>query len=823
MPRQLELTGPDPNSRIVPTALHSEMQRSYLEYAMSVIVGRALPDVRDGLKPVHRRILFAMHELGLAPDRPFRKCARVVGDVLGKYHPHGDTAVYDALVRLVQDFSSRYPLLAGHGNFGSIDNDPPAAMRYTECRLAAVGVDALLAEIDEQTVEFSDNFDGSQREPEVLPARLPVLLLNGSSGIAVGMATNIPPHNLAEVVDGLVALIDNPQLSDDELLQLIPGPDFPTGGQIIGTAGVREAYLSGRGSITMRGITHLEEVGSGRRRKPAIVVTALPFQVNKAAWIEKVAELVNLGKIQGISDIRDESNREGVRVVLELKREVKTDLILAGLYRLTPLQANFGSILLTLVDGQPRLLKLRELLEQFLQFRLTTLTRRISYNLKRATDRAHQLEGQLVALANLQPIVQLLSTSPDAAQAKAALVSRYSLSERQAEEILQMPLRRLTLLDRERLATEHRELRERLIELQSYLDSPRKLQNLLKRELRDLKKKHADPRRTKIELQAAPLPTADEMVSDDEVVVQFSRRGYVRRLPVATFERSNRARRSASRSEDADFVIESYPTRSRNELLAITRSGRAYSLKVGDIPETGARARGTPLVTLLALNNEQIAATFVRENYPSDLYLVLLTREGRIKKLLLSECANLTGRGLMLLKLGDDDQLLQVALATATSQIVVATSAGRLLRFLADEAQLPVMGRTALGLQAIKLRRGEALVGMTVAGEQDNLLLLSRQGQAKRLPLAELRLQERAGLGTPIGLLADRADVLQALTSTGTEDELIVVTDQERLIQLRAGDLPVASRSESGRVLPALEPGEQVMALTRLACEPADD
>ncbi|UFP93167.1 DNA gyrase subunit A [Gloeobacter morelensis] len=823
MPRQLELTGPEPKARVVPTALHSEMQRSYLEYAMSVIVGRALPDVRDGLKPVHRRILFAMHELGLAPDRPFRKCARVVGDVLGKYHPHGDTAVYDALVRLVQDFSSRYPLLAGHGNFGSIDNDPPAAMRYTECRLAAVGVDALLAEIDDQTVEYTDNFDGSQREPEVLPARLPVLLLNGSAGIAVGMATNIPPHNLGELVDGLVALIDNPELTDEQLLRIIPGPDFPTGGQIIGTEGIREAYLTGRGSITMRGITHCEEVGSGRRRKPAIIVTALPYQVNKAAWIEKVAELVNLGKVNGISDLRDESNREGVRVVLEMKREARPEAILAGLYRLTPLQANFGTILLTLVGGQPRLLKLRELLEQFLEFRVATLTRRIQYNLRRASERAHQLEGQLVALANLQPIVQMLSAARDAAQARAELEARYGLSERQSEEILQMPLRRLTQLDRERLASEHRELREKVIELQSQLDSRRKLLGLLKRELRDLKKNHADPRRTCIEARTVPLPTLAEIASDDEVVVQLTHRGYVRRIPAAAFERRSRSRKAVSRTEDNDFVVESYPTRTRNELLVITRSGRAYSLKVSEIPETGPRSRGTPLVTLLSIQGEQIAATFVRENYPPDLFLVLLTREGRIKKLLLSECANLTGRGLMMLKLGEEDQLIQVGLATAHSQIVVGTSAGRLLRFAADEAQLPAMGRSALGLQAIKLRRGESLAAMTVVGNGEDLLMVSRQGLGKRLKASEIRLQERAGLGTPVGLLRERnGDSLLAVLAVGAEGEVAMATDQERLVQVDLGELAATDRSSSGKPLVVLNPAEQIIAVTRLSAEPEE-
>ncbi len=811
MPRQLELTEPsDPNGRVVPTALHAEMQRSYLEYAMSVIVGRALPDVRDGLKPVHRRILFAMHELGLAPDRPYRKCARVVGDVLGKYHPHGDTAVYDALVRLVQDFSSRYPLIAGHGNFGSIDNDPAAAMRYTECRLASIGLDSLLGEVDEQTVSFTENFDGSQREPEVLPARLPILLLNGSAGIAVGMATNVPPHNLGELIDGLVALIDDPAVHNDVLLKLIPGPDFPTGGQIIGTSGIRDAYQTGRGSITMRGICHLEEIDGARRKKPAIIVTALPFQVNKSAWIEKVAELVNLGKINGISDLRDESNREGVRVVLELKREAKPDLILTSLYRMTTLQVNFGAILLTLVDGQPRLLSLRELLEQFLEFRTETIVRRTQYNLNRKQERAHLVEGQLAALANLPAIVQMLSVARDVTQARTELQARFALSERQAEEILQMPLRRLTMLDRERLVGEQRELSESIVELQSLLDSRRKLNNVLKRELRDLKKKYADPRRTLIEAQAQPLPTIEEMTSDDAVVVQVTGRGYVRRVPSEVFERQKRTTRR-ERTGEEDSVTEQHFTRTKSDLLAITRTGRAYSLKVSEIPETSTRGRGAPLVTLLAQPSEQLAATFARSDYPPELFVVMLTREGRIKKLSLSECANLTARGLMMLKLGDEDTLLQVVLATQESFVVIATSAGRLLRFVCNETQLPVMSRTAVGLQAIKLRKGESIIGMAIVAETDFLLLASRNGLLKRMKASDLRLQERGGLATPV-TLGDRTDTLAALLgSLGSERTAILTTSQERSLRLNFAELPLRGRTEAAERMGALATDEKLV------------
>jgi len=809
MPRQLDLTASDPNGRIVPTALHSEMQRSYLEYAMSVIVGRALPDVRDGLKPVHRRILYAMHELGLAPDRPYRKCARVVGDVLGKYHPHGDTAVYDALVRLVQDFSTRYPLLSGHGNFGSIDNDPAAAMRYTECRLSPLGADVLLSEVDEQTVDYTDNFDGSQREPVVLPARLPILLLNGSAGIAVGMATNVPPHNLGELIDGLIALIDDPQISDEALLALVPGPDFPTGGVIVGTGGIRDTYLNGRGSIALRGVCAYEEVGSGRRRRPALVVTELPFQVNKAAWIEKVAELVNAGKIVGISDIRDESSREGVRVVLELKRETRPDPVLAALYRLTPLQTNFGAILLTLVEGQPRLVGLRGLFEQFIAFRTETLTRRIRYNLDQASTRAHQLEGQRIALANLRAVVNLLTEARDATQARTELRERFDLSEQQAEEILKMPLRRLTQLDRERLGAEVAELKERIVELQSLLESRRKLMNLLKRELRDLKKKYADPRRTRIEAQAAPLATPEEATEDAPQLVQLTQRGYVRRV------RLEGRRRASTRVEGNDFIVETHTARSRHELLAITRSGRAYSLEVGEIPESGPRSRGTPLVTLLSVPGEQLAATFVREDYPEDLFLVMLTRAGRIKKLPLSECASITARGLIVIKLADDDALAQVALATATSGLVIATSAGRLLRFAANEAQLPTMGRTAVGLQAVKLRKDETALGFAVVNPDSELLVVSRAGIAKRLGVSELSLKERGDLPVPLSLTRDRNDPLVALLAVAPDDELIFLTDQERVLRLGAAVVSLGDRSALGARLGELQPDEKIVVVAR--------
>ncbi|NES44751.1 DNA topoisomerase (ATP-hydrolyzing), partial [Moorena sp. SIO2C4] len=558
MTKQLNLLE---NSNVIPTALHLEMQRSYLEYAMSVIVGRALPDVRDGLKPVHRRILYAMHELGLTPDRPYRKCARVVGDVLGKYHPHGDQAVYEAMVRLVQDFSTRYPLLDGHGNFGSVDNDPPAAMRYTETRLSPVGAQALLSEIGEATVDFIDNFDSSQQEPVVLPAQLPVLLLNGCSGIAVGMATNIPPHNLAEIVDGLIALIDRPNLPDEKLWELIPGPDFPTGGEIVAAEGIRDAYTTGRGSIPIRGITKLETIQVGRKKRGqrrAIVVSELPYQVHKAAWIEKVAALVNQGRIEGISDIRDESDREGMRVVVELKRDAQPSAVLQQLYKQTPLQTNFGAILLTLVDGQPRQLTLRQLLESFISFREQTLTRQYTYEQSQKERRLHLVDGLLASLNQLDAMIDILRNAPDGTTAKLSLQNQLNLSEIQADAILAMPMRRLTGLEREKLETEGEELSQRLEQLHQLLNDRRELLKALKKDLRSLKRKYGDPRRTIInsiastekkleqptaaqprsKKSAQPQKTPDTLpnapTEPEQTLLEFTSHGYVQRQSATT-------------------------------------------------------------------------------------------------------------------------------------------------------------------------------------------------------------------------------------------------------------------------------------------------
>jgi DNA gyrase subunit A len=848
MAKQLNLLA---TGQVIPTALHAEMQQSYLEYAMSVIVGRALPDARDGLKPVHRRILYAMHELGLTPDRPYRKCARVVGDVLGKYHPHGDQAVYEALVRLVQDFSTRYPVLAGHGNFGSVDNDPPAAMRYTETRLSPIGNEALLSEIGEATVDFIDNFDSSQQEPVVLPAQLPVLLLNGCSGIAVGMATNIPPHNLGEVVDGLIALIDRPDLADEKLWELIPGPDFPTGGEIVEITGIRDAYSTGRGSIVVRGVTQVEEIQSGRgrrQRRSAIVVSELPYQVNKAGWIEKMAELVNQGRLEGIADLRDESDREGMRVVVELKRDVQVKDVLTQLYKQTALQSNFGVIMLALVNGQPRQLTLRQLLEEFLRFREETLTRQYTYELDQDERRLHIVEGLLASLTQIDAVIEILRNAPDGTTAKMSLQSQLNITEVQADAILSMPLRRLTGLEQQKLQTEFDELTARITQLRRLLSDRNELLKALKKDLRSLKRKYADARRTKIAVTQAegkdtaltsqesrpksqqlerksqeagnnkskknsnhslpliPEPSPDE----EETVLEFTHQGYVQRQHPTKSQKS-----APSLKKGDDFVVETQLATTGAELVVLTSGGKAYPIKVGDIPPAAGRKHGTPLVSLLpdSAQSETVVAHFMLPDAPETLSLILLTQQGRIKRLPISELTNLTTRGLTLIKIKDDDQLQYVSQGETGEQLLVATSNGRILRFELNDEQLPLMGRTAQGNQALRLRGREQVVGCVTLSTDDNLLLVTEQGYGKRLPVSALRRVNRGDLGTQALQFKTATDSLVGMVPASRESEVMLVTSGERVVRLRLEAVKLWGKDGTGDRVAKLQQEEKIIAV----------
>ncbi|HEY9907730.1 MAG TPA: DNA topoisomerase (ATP-hydrolyzing) [Thermosynechococcaceae cyanobacterium] len=839
MAKQLNMLS---TGQVVPTALHTEMQQSYLEYAMSVIVGRALPDVRDGLKPVHRRILFAMHELGLVPDRPYRKCARVVGDVLGKYHPHGDQAVYDALVRMVQEFSSRYPLLAGHGNFGSVDDDPPAAMRYTETRLAAIGNEALLTEIGDETVDFVGNFDNSQQEPTVLPAQLPILLLNGSSGIAVGMATNIPPHNLGEIVDGLIALIDNPDLSDEKLFALIPGPDFPTGGEIIGTSGIRDAYLTGRGSITMRGVAQIEEIqtGRGKHRKLAIVVTELPYQVNKSAWIEKMAELVNQGRLEGISDIRDESDRDGIRVVIELRRDVNPQKILSLLHRQTVLQNNFGAIMLALSDQQPRQMPLRELLQQFLKFREQTLTRRYQHDLTQAENRLHVLEALLAALARVDEVIEILRQSPDGTTAKATFQERFGFSDRQSNALLSMPLRQLTGMERQKLQAEFDDLSTRASDLRKLLGDRHELLKSLKKDLRSQKKKFGDDRRTRIVAVAEEPTTEAEIVEakpqsslkpqtlelleeEQDVVLELTQRGYARRVTPKAYQRTRprpEEKPAQVLTESDDFVTHTQSTTTGKTLVVLTRSGKAYPVNLRDVPQaTGRSPRGVPLVTLLPPSaqgdpNTVVDRFLLPDENLEQTFLLLVTQQGRIKRLALSEFTDLTGRGLTLIKLKDDDQLAFANLVELGNQVVVAASGGRLLRLAVTDESLSIASRVAQGNLAMRLRKQEKLVGCAVLSQTDSLLLLSQEGYIKHLGLRSLRLSTPGELGTQSFVFSSKSDALAGMATVAPGTEAVVLTSANRIASVRGAEVPLQPKDSKGDRLLNLNSDERVLTVT---------
>ena len=826
MAEQLDLLG---NDRIVSTALHQEMQRSYLEYAMSVIVGRALPDVRDGLKPVQRRILYAMHELGLTPDRPYRKCARVVGDVLGKYHPHGDQSVYDALVRQVQDFTCRYPLLDGHGNFGSVDNDPPAAMRYTETRLAPISHEALLGEIGDDTVDFVGNFDNSQEEPIVLPAQLPFLLLNGCSGIAVGMATNIPPHNLGEILDGLVALIDRPDLSDEALRKLIPGPDFPTGGEILGTAGIEDAYRHGKGSIPLRGVVSLEEVqpGRGRHRRSALVITELPYQVNKSAWIEKVADLTNQNKLDGIADIRDESDREGMRVVIELKREANPAQILQQLYQKTSLQTTFGAIFLALVNGEPRQQSLRELLQEFLQFRENTLIRRYRHQLHQWEQRLELVLGLRIALDNLDRLVDLLRHAPDGSTAKAHLQVHLDLSDRQADAILAMPMRRITSTEQQALMEEVATLQAQIQQLACLLNDRQALLQGLKKDLRRLKRKYSNPRRTRI-LSPETLTEVDESLTspvlleepEEETVLELTQRGYGRRLTLRSAQRQSSSTLDNTWQEAStveDFPLVTQRIQGDRELLVISRHAKAYTLKTSDLPLQRRSGKGVPLVTLLPEefhgNPQHLIWCQPLPDNPEAWDLIALSRGAKVKRLPLADFQNLTQRGLILMKLREEDDLFWIGLAPPDHQLVVATDRGRLLRFPINDEQLPIQGRNTQGQTVLRLRKQEQLVGAALVQTHHHLLCLSQKGYGKAMAVTALPLGCRGDLGNTAFQFVLKTDGLVSLHQRQERSSLILMSESAsgtHWARLSPDEFPEQGRISGGAQLIKLRRDERI-------------
>ncbi len=850
--------------RIIPTDLRNEMSRSYLEYAMSVIVGRALPDARDGLKPVHRRILYAMNELGLTADRPFRKCARVVGEVLGKYHPHGDTAVYDALVRMAQDFSMRSPLINGHGNFGSVDNDPPAAMRYTECRLQALTGDALLRDIESETVDFTDNFDGSQQEPLVLPARIPQLLLNGSSGIAVGMATNIPPHNLGELIDGLVALIQNPEITDVQLMQYISGPDFPTGAQILGTAGIREAYTTGRGSITMRGVAEIETLQQrGRPDKEAIIITELPYQTNKAALIEKIAEMVNEKRLEGISDIRDESDRDGMRIVIELKRDAYPRVVLNNLYKQTPLQANFGANMLAIVNGEPQLLTLKQFLSVFLDFRIDAIIRRTRYELRKAEERDHLLQGLLIAMAHLDEIIDLIRHAADTPTAKTQLITEYGLSESQADAILQMQLRRLTALEAEKIRLEHEELQAQIADLQDILARRDRILQIINTEVAQLKTSYTTPRRTVIEPAEGEIGDID-LIANEKALILVTEQGYVKRMPVSTFEAQSRATRgkSGTRMKEDDGVEHFLTCCDHDSVLFFSDRGVVYSLKAYQIPVASRTSRGAPIVQLLPIpREEKITSVVPVSEFTSDEYLVMLTKGGYIKKTELAAFSHIRANGLIAISLEEGDQLRWVRRARVEDSIIIGSRYGMAIHFRTSNEQLRPLGRATRGVRAMKLRQGDELIGMDIlpssilatlnTGEEDTsadvdieiedieteeltevvqsqgpwVLIVTMSGYGKRVPVSQFKLYNRATKGKIATKFKERKikDKLAALRIVNEDDELMMITSRGIIIRQSVNAISPQSRTATGVRVQRLDEDDAIAAVALVPPSTGDE
>ena len=839
-------TGPgESDGRIIQTDLRIEMSRSYLEYAMSVIVGRALPDARDGLKPVHRRILYAMYELGLTSDRPYRKCARVVGEVLGKYHPHGDTAVYDALVRMAQDFSMRMPLIDGHGNFGSVDNDPPAAMRYTESRLQALTTDSLLEDIEAETVDFIDNFDGSQQEPTVMPARVPHLLLNGSSGIAVGMATNIPPHNLTELIDGLLALIANPELEERQLLAIIPGPDFPTGGQILGRRGIREAYTTGRGSVTMRGVASIETVeGKGRPDRDAVIITELPYQTNKAALIERIAELVNDKKLEGIADIRDESDRDGMRIVIELRRDAYPQVVLNNLFKLTPLQNNFSAYMLALVNGEPILLTLRKMLEVFLDFRIETIERRTRYLLRKAEERDHLLLGLLRALEQLDPIIALIRAAADAATARIQLQERHGLSEVQADAILQMQLRRLTALEADKIRLEHEDLVTKIADYKDILGRRERVLGIIQDELHALRTRYDSPRRTEILDLEGGLEDID-LIANERSVVLLTETGYLKRMPVSEFEATSRGTRgkAGTKSQGEEGVKLFISCNDHDSLLLFSDRGVVYSVPAYRVPICSRAAKGTPIVQLLPIPREELITSLLAVGgFEEHEQLVMLTSGGYIKRTRLSAFANIRSNGLIAIALEDGDALCWVRQALPGDSVLIGSTKGMTIHFRLSDEELRPLGRTARGVRAMNLRPGDSLVSMdvlpaeladlvassaegeldgeadldaegleeTAASEGPWVLVASASGLGKRVPVSQFRLQRRAGMGLRAIKFRRDGDALVGLKVLGAGEELLLVSERGVIVRMSADAIPQQSRAATGVRLQKLDSGDRL-------------
>jgi len=792
--------------------IEEEMKRSYLEYSMSVIVGRALPDVRDGLKPVHRRVLYAMHEMKNYFNRPYKKSARVVGDVIGKFHPHGDTAVYDTIVRLAQDFSMRYPLVDGQGNFGSVDGDPPAAMRYTEVRMTRLAQN-FLDDIDKETVDLKPNYDGSLDEPALLPTSIPNLLVNGSSGIAVGMATNIPPHNLTEVTLAAERVIDDPEVKVKDLMRIIPGPDFPTAGFILATAGIKEAYETGKGIIKIRARAFIEKVGQNRER---IIVSEIPFMVNKAKLLERIAELVKEKKVEGVADIRDESDRDGMRIAVDVKREGNALVIMNRLYKYTQMEVSFGIILLAIVKGRPQVLNLKEMLVLFVEHRREIIVRRTIYDLKKAEERAHILEGLKKALDALDEIIEAIRSSADPKEAKARLMADFSLTEVQAQAILDMRLQRLTGLEREKIHSEYQELLKNISQYKAILASPAMVFQIIKDEMKQIRESFGDERRTEILHEASRIDVED-LIAEEDMVVTISHEGYIKRNPISLYRAQRRGGKglTGARPKEEDFVELLFVASSHDYLLFFTNKGRVYWKKVHEVPEAGRMSRGKAIVNLLELQKgERVATTLAVRGFEKDKYVVMATKEGLVKKTELAAYSNPRTGGIVAIRINEEDELIGVRVSSGSQDIFLTTRQGKSIRFHEDEIR--EMGRVAAGNIGIRMESGDEIVGMDVLDEGATILTVTEKGFGKRTRTGEYRVQARGGKGIVTIKTTQRNGVVVYACQVTDPDELMIITEQGKIIRLKVADISVIGRNTQGVKLIQIAEGEKVVAVAKV-------
>ncbi|WP_100486570.1 DNA gyrase subunit A [Sporolactobacillus pectinivorans] len=806
-------------SRIKPVDIGHEMRTSFLDYAMSVIVSRALPDVRDGLKPVHRRILYAMNELGITADKAYKKSARIVGEVIGKYHPHGDSAVYDTMVRMAQDFSYRYELVDGHGNFGSVDGDPAAAMRYTEARMSKISME-MVRDIRKDTIDFHPNYDDSEQEPVVLPSRFPNLLVNGASGIAVGMATNIPPHQLGEVIDAVLALSKNPDISVDELMQFIPGPDFPTGGLILGREGIKRAYRTGRGSIIVRAKVEIEEQPSG---KQSIIVTELPYQVNKAKLIERIAELVKDKKLDGITDLRDESDRRGMRMVVEVRRDANANVLLNNLYKHTGLQTSFGINILALVDDRPRILTLKECLHYYLVHQESVIRRRTSFELKKAEARAHILEGLRIALDHLDEVITLIRNSKTTDIARSGLMENFSLSEVQAQAILDMRLQRLTGLEREKIQQEFEDLIKRIAELKAILADEQKVLHIIRKELREIKEKYNDTRRTEITV-GADLIEDEDLIEKEDIVITVSHNGYVKRMPVNTYKNQNRGGRGIQGmgTNEDDFVEHLFQTNTHHHVLFFTNKGRVFQLKGYEIPELGRTAKGIPIINLIQIEKgEYITAFFPVEAFDEKHFLVFLTKKGITKRSPLVDFSNIRKGGLFAISIRDEDELMAVRLTDGQRDLIVGTKKGMAICY--DENDVRPMGRTAAGVKAISLDSDDEVVGMGIADDRNDVLIVTENGFGKRTSSSEYRRQTRGGKGLKTCNITEKNGNLIALRTVEEKEDLMIITANGVIIRMPVSGISRLGRNTMGVTLIRVDEGDSVATVARIQNNDEED